>query len=94
MSDIYGYPVKCTLFLCIQEVILLKGEAAKVAEGQQISQCAPRLKIINELTWESTVKYLEDRYIRVILFHHYIISTLTCLHHSLQALSSSVFVFC
>lgn len=64
-------------FLCIQEVILLKGEAAKVVEGQQINQCAPRLKIINEMK-----------------SFYCIISTLTCLHHSLQALSFSVFVFC
>ncbi|XP_078146195.1 zinc finger protein 862-like [Centroberyx gerrardi] len=45
-----------------QEVTLFKGEAAKLAEGQPISQCAPRLQRAIELTCESTVKHLKNRF--------------------------------
>ncbi|XP_056453175.1 TOG array regulator of axonemal microtubules protein 1-like [Gadus chalcogrammus] len=45
-----------------QEVTLSKGEAAELAEGQPISQCAPRLQRAIVLTCESTVKHLKNRF--------------------------------
>ncbi|KAM3877403.1 nuclear RNA export factor 1-like [Diretmus argenteus] len=49
-----------------QEVTLSKGEAAKLAEGQPISQCAPRLQRAIELTCESTVKHLKNRFSSIL----------------------------
>ncbi|XP_056451735.1 uncharacterized protein LOC130386899 isoform X2 [Gadus chalcogrammus] len=45
-----------------QDVTLSKGEAAELAEGQPISQCAPRLQRAIVLTCESTVKHLKNRF--------------------------------
>ncbi|XP_029915000.1 zinc finger protein 862-like [Myripristis murdjan] len=45
-----------------QEVTLSKGEAAELAEGQSISQCAPRLQRAIVLTCDSTVKHLKNRF--------------------------------
>ncbi|XP_048054443.1 zinc finger protein 862-like isoform X2 [Megalobrama amblycephala] len=44
-----------------QEVNLSKGEAAKLVEGESISQAAPGLQRAIERTCESTVKHLRNR---------------------------------
>lgn len=77
-----------------QEVHLSKGEAAELAGGEPISQCAPKLHRAIGLTCESTVKHLKSRFSSLLgefyLIWHYILNIMTCLKRMLRDLTCSV----